>query len=151
MLDLSLVLETKTTRVSNAVAAGTTTIDCASVDMTGFEGVAFVACFNALTATQVTELKAQQSSDNGVNNAFADLANSIVGPLADADSNLCLLLDVFRPTDRYVRPVIVRGTANAAIDSVIAIQYGPSRQPTTQDPTTVAASLYLASPQEGTA
>ena len=41
---------TKLTRVSNAVAAGTTDINSSSVDMTGFDGVAFVVALGAITA-----------------------------------------------------------------------------------------------------
>jgi hypothetical protein len=61
-----------------------------------------------------------------------------------------LLLDVYRPAKRYVRPVVVRGTADAAIDGVIAILYGPEKEPPTAD-ATVAASVYLPFAVAGTA
>jgi hypothetical protein len=116
--------------------------------MDGFEGVMFLAAVGALTATQVTELKAQSAPDNST---FNDIAGSHVGPLADANSNCVLLLDIYRPQQRYVRPVVVRGTANAVIDGVFAIQYGAKVQPTTNDPTTVIGGVYLKSPALGTA
>ena len=52
--------EQKMIRVSNAVAAGTTDVNCTGVDTANFESVEFVAAFGTLTATQVTQLKAQQ-------------------------------------------------------------------------------------------
>lgn len=128
----------KTTRVSNAVAAGTTSVNCTSVDMLGFEAVRFTALFGTLTSTQVTSIKAQGSDDNST---FTDLAGTAVGPLADADSNKALILDLFRPKYRYIRLVVVRGTANAVIDGVLADQYLASREPVTQDTSVSAAEV----------
>lgn len=139
----------KITRALNAVAAGTTDQNGSIIDMQGFEGVLFIAAFGALTATQVTQIKAQQGADSGLSDA-ADLAGTLVGPLADADGNKCLVLDIFRPRERYVRCVVDRGTANAVIDGVLAIQYGAADQPTAHD-TTVKAAEAHASPAEGTA
>lgn len=141
----------KTTRVMDGVVAGTTVQNSASVDMANFEGVRFTAMFGVLTATQVTSIKAQQSSDNGVGDAWSDLAGTTVGPLADDDDNQCLILDVYKPQKRYVRCVVARATANAVIDGVVADQYGPRVEPVTQDAATVAFSEQHVSPSEGTA
>lgn len=142
--------EIKITRVLNAVAAGTSVQAATAVDMTGFDGVLFIALLGTLTATQVTSLKAQQSSDAAVADDYSDLLGSNVGPLADGDSNKMLVLDVFRPEKRYVKPVVVRGTANAVIDGVIAIQYTARSLPTAHA-ASVAFSEKTASPAEGTA
>ncbi len=146
----NLSKDVKITRVLNAVAAGTSNQNGSAVDMSGFDGVMFIASFGTLTATQVTSLKAQQGNLSNMSDA-ADLAGTNVGPLADGDSNKALVLDVYRPTDRYVRPVVVRGTANAVIDSVIAIQYRGRKMPVVQDTTTIAANEQHVSPAEGTA
>ena len=143
----------KITRLLNAVAAGTTEQAGSVLDMEGYEGVMFIASFGTLTATQVTSLNARAgdaSDGSDATTSAADLAGSKVGPLADGDSNKGLVLDVYRPQKRYIRPVIVRGTANAVIDGVWAIQYSARLGPTTQ-PTSVAASKQLASPAIGTA
>lgn len=145
----SLLKAGKVTRVLNAVAAGTTTQNGTALDMTGFDSVMFVAAFGALTATQVTYLKAQQGALADGSDA-ADLAGTKVGPLADADSNKLLILEVVRPTAKYVRPSIVRGTANAVIDGIWAIQFNADKEPVTQ-PTSVSASEIWASPPLGTA
>lgn len=145
-----MLKEVKATRVMNAVAAGTTVQNGSILDMSGFDGVLFIAAFGALTATQVTSLKAQQDTDPA-GGTMADLEGSLVGPLADSDSNQCLMLDVYRPQERYVRPVVNRLTANAVIDGVLAIQYRASKKPTVQDVTTIAFAEVHASPDEGTA
>lgn len=147
---LALLTQINVSRVLNAVAAGTSDQNSSSVDMAGYEGVLFVALFGTLTATQVTSIKAQSSSDDGSTDTFADLEGTAVGPLTDSDGNKMLLLDVFRPDERYVRCVVDRGTANAVIDGVIAIRYGARSIPTTQGSTVMAAESHV-SPAEGTA
>ncbi len=146
----SLLDEIRVTRVLNAVAAGTTDQNGTGLDMTGFDGVLFIAAFGTLTSTQVTSLKAQQSSDDGSVDGYSDLEGSAVGPLADGDGNKLLVLDVVAPTKQYVRPVIDRGTANAVIDGLIAIQYRARSKPTSQS-STVSASDRVVQPDEGTA
>lgn len=139
----------KITRVMNAVAAGTTDQNSSVIDMEGFEGVVFIAAFGAITASAVTSIKAQQGEESDLSDA-ADLEGTGIS-IADDEDNMLLVLDVFRPQERYVRCVVDRGTANAVIDGVIAVQYGPRTKPTTHDSTTVAGSEIHASPSEGSA
>lgn len=137
------------TRVLNAVAAGVTVQNGATVDMLGFDGVMFVASLGALTATQTTSLKAQHGDlANGTDGA--DLAGSGTGNMPDAASNKVLICDVFNPQKRYVRPVLVRGVANAVIDGIIAIQYKAGKAPTVQD-VSVALSKLVVGPAAGVA
>lgn len=141
--------EVKVTRVMNAVAAGTTDQESSIIDMAGYDGVLFVASFGTLTASQVTSVKVQQNSANSTS-GMADLAGTSTGPLADADSNKVLMVDVFQPEEQYLRLVVDRGTANAVIDGVVAIQYKARALPVTQS-STVSASEQHVRPAEGTA
>jgi hypothetical protein len=127
----------KFTRGLNAVAAGVTVQNGAVIDMSGFEGVIFVALLGALTATQVTALKAQTGNANDGSDA-ADITGAVTANMADADSNKILVLDVFRPQKRYVRGVVTRGTANAVIDGLLVIQYGAKSRPSVNDATTTS-------------
>lgn len=137
----------KIIRVSNAVAAGTTNINCTSVDMSNWESVEFFALLGTLTATQVTKLKAQDSSDNS---SFSDLESSATSAFADNASNLMGRLEVVKPRNRYVRAVVLRGTANAVVDGVIAVLRNAHNQPITQD-ASVPVYKSLVSPAQGTA
>jgi len=148
---MNLSKDVKITRVENAVAAGSADENGASVDMQNFESVMFVAMLGTLTANQVTTMKAQQSSDDGSADAFADIAGSQTTAMADDDDNQCIILDIVKPRERYVRPVLERATANAVIDGIIAIQYGPLKKPTTHDAATVQTSQVVVSAAEGTA
>ena len=145
---MNLGQDVKVLRALNAVAAGTSVQNGSAIDMAGYDGVMFVASFGTLTASAVTGLKAQQDSASGMG-AAADLAGSLVS-VPDTASNKVAVLDIARPQERYVRPVVVRGTANAVIDGVIAILYKGNKRPSVHD-ATVTASKNLQSPDEGTA
>jgi len=58
-----------------------------------------------------------------------------------------LIVDVYRPTKRYVQGVITSGTANIAFGNTLAILYKGSKFPITQDDT-VEAIAQVASPAE---
>ncbi len=146
---MNLSKNTKLTRVINATAAGTTDINGSTIDMLGFEGVLFVVGFGTITASAVTSIKVQQGAESDLSDA-ADLAGTGV-TVADDDDNQIFGVDVYRPTERYVRVVVDRGTANAVVDGGIAIQYGPAKAPTTHDTTTVGSVETHAGPAEGTA
>lgn len=141
----SLVKEAKFTRVSNAVAAGTTDVEATSVDMAGFDAVAFVVEFGTITSTAVTSVKVQGSADNST---FVDLESTSI-TVADDDDNQIFVADVVRPPYRYLRCVVDRGTANAVIDGITAIQYQARFMPVTQ-PSTTTGELNVA-PIAGTA
>lgn len=136
-----------TDRVMAGVTAGTTSTTSASVDMLGFAAVRFVALFGALTASQVTNIKAQGSSDNS---SFSDLTGTATSNMADTDSNKLLILDIFKPQHRYVRVSVQRGTANAVIDGVIAEQYRPGFEAVTANADVAYQEIHT-SPAAGTA
>lgn len=147
---MNISQDVKCTRVINATVAGTTTINGSSVDMAGYDSVTFVLALGAITATSVTSLKAQQSSDDGSTDTWADLEGTAI-TFADDDDNQIAILEIRKPQERYIRPVVVRATANAVIDSCVAMQNNATSEPVTQDATTVTgAELHLA-PAEGTA
>ncbi len=146
----NLTYEVKTVRIMNAVAAGTSDQTSSALDTQGYEGVRFIALFGALTATQVTSIKAQQSSDDGSSDAYSDIAGSGSAALDDADGNQMLILDIYQPQKRYLKLVVDRGTANAVIDGVIAELYRPRVMPVTAD-SSVSSQELLAAPAEGTA
>lgn len=140
----------KVTRVMNAQAAATTDSTGSSVDMQGYDSVCFYASFGAITATAVTSVKAQQSSDDAVADAFADLLGTAIS-VSTTNGNDVVVLDISHPRERYVRPIVDRGTANAVIDGIIAVQYNANVEPVTHDTTTVVGAELHHAPAEGTA
>jgi hypothetical protein len=120
-----LATSVKPIRVSNAVAAGTTAVNSAWVDVTNADGVRFIATFGTLTANQVTSVKLQGACLANQADA-ADLRDSTTNAviqtanLADADTNKIAVVEVYKPKVRFVRAVVNRGTANAVVDSILA-------------------------------
>lgn len=142
-------LETmKVVRVSNAVAAGQTAVNGTAVDMRGFETVVFLVALGAIVSGAATSVKAQQGAASNGSDA-ADLAGTGI-TVADTDDNLVVALEVHRPTDRYVRPVVLRATQNVTVDGIVAILFNGRKAPIALDATVVAASKVVASPALGT-
>lgn len=137
-------------RAKAAVAAGTSTITSDAVDMSGFEGVCFLVPFGAITTNGVQSCKVQQSSDDGSSDAYSDLEGSSVTVADDQDDKVCVV-EVHKPTKRYLKLIVSRATQNSVVDGIIALKYGPRTQPVTQGSTVMAASEQSASPDEGTA
>lgn len=114
---MNLSYAVKFTRVMNAVAAGQTAQTSSAIDMRNFEGCIFISAFGAITASAVTSVKIQQSSDDGSADTYADLLGTSIS-VADDDDNQIVIHDILRPRERYLKAVISRGTANAVIDEI---------------------------------
>ena len=134
--------EIKITRVHDTLADGQTDVDGDAVDMAGFDGVTFVGLTGAITTTGTVTLAAEQSTEAADN--FVALADVTAQAAAAADSNKVLVLDVYRPNERYVRPTITRATADSVYGGTIAIQYRSRSCPTTHDSASLAAAVVQA-------
>lgn len=142
---MSLLKNAKITRVLAAQADGTGTQSGDILDMSGFEGVLFIAKFDDVDTTAVITLQAQQNTINSATGmaTITETATFTAGA-SDADDDL-LVLDIHKPTKRYIRPQVVIATANATTACVIAIQYGPSKSPITQGSTVLDTDLSVGS------
>lgn len=132
-------------RVMNAQAASTSdTLSGSIVDLAGWDGVLFVAILGDVTATAVATLQAQQNTANS-SAGMATLAGTAAQDAAAASDqdNKLLLLDVHRPAERYVRPQLVRATANVVVDGILAIRYKGRSAPVTQGATVLDLTQLL--------
>lgn len=136
----------KVVQVSTTVAAGTTDIEPSAVDVAGFDGVAFLFSFGAITTNAVTSVKAQTSTDNS---SFADLAGT-AQTVADTNDDKSFVMDIYQPLERYIKPVVDRGTANAVLNCIFAILYNGRLAPPSHDSSVVGAEYHV-SPARGTA
>ena len=139
-------------RSSIAIAAGSrtagqTAINGAMVDMQGYEGVVAVVEMGTIAATAVTSIKWQQS-DTTTSADFSDLEGTGIAIAADDDDEI-FVSELYKPTKRFVRLVVSRGTANAALRAATYIQYKARSAPVTQG-TDVTTELSVG-PAEGTA
>lgn len=141
----NLLKNIEVVRVENATVAGTSDLAGEVIDMAGWDGVTFIYAIGTLSAGQVTKLIAHQ--DVASDGSFTALPTAVTSAMSDDDSNKLLILDIYKPTKRYVRPTLDRHTANAVLDSGIAIKYRGSKSPVTQG-STVSQVATVASPAE---
>lgn len=139
----------KVTRVSNAVAAGTTAVNGTGVSHKGFGATVFYILIGTITAGGTVTVKAQQSSDDGSADAYADLEGTGI-VLDDTNSNKVVVLEVIEPREEYVRPVVLRSGANAVLDGILAVQHAASKEPVTHAASVAGSEVHHA-PAEGTA
>jgi hypothetical protein len=117
---MQLFKNIKVTTVVPYTATGTTAVNGTALDMSGFEGVIFVAHFGS-TATDIS-MKAQGG-------ATSSPATDLLGTSLALDATAkTAILSVEKPLDRYIRVVLTR-TTTTIVGSVIAIQYGSRTLP----------------------
>lgn len=133
-----------------AVVAGATIDSNGSrLDMSGYEGVLFIQPIDDSVATGVATLTVEQNtadSDSGM----AALAGAVATATCAVNDDLngkVLMVDVYRPRERYVQAVRTSATANIAFGQMIAIRYGARKLPVAND-ATVAAAASVTSPAE---
>lgn len=134
----------ETVRVANAAAAAQTAVNGTAIDLAGKQGVRFTALLGDVTTGSVLGLAAEHSATGTGDWVALEGALSFTAGASDAD-NLLLILDVVQPTERYVRAVLTRTTANAVVDGIVADVYGAINTPVTQG-ATVLDSATLANP-----
>lgn len=104
------------------------------IDMSGWDGVVFIVPVTDSVDTGVATLKAEDNSansDTGMTHITG--ATATATSVANDDlNNQLLILDVYRPVERYVQGVLTSATANIAFGNTIAILYRGRKAPVTQ-------------------
>ena len=120
-----------------------------TLDMLGFEGVLMIVKFAAIATGAVTHIKAQQGAASNLSDA-ADLAGTRQN-VADDDDNQIFMIDLFKPTERYVRLVVDKDATNAVAESAVYVQYGAHKLPVSNNVMDAVTTELHVSPVEGTA
>ncbi len=131
-------------RVIEAKTVDTTVIYSDAVDVGGAQGVCFVVAFGTISAGTPV-VKVQQGDTSS-----AESMTALVGSIkltATTNDNKLAIIDVKKPTKRYVRVVVDRTAGASVIDAGIAIKYSGRVYPTIQG-AKVANKLLLVSPEE---
>jgi hypothetical protein len=148
---MQLTNRVRTVLAKSAVAAGATDItDAAVIDMQGYEGVRFIYSFGAITAGAVTSVAVASKATNAPTPGTDDLAGSSITVADDADDKI-VIVDIYKPRLRYLRPFVKRATQNAVVNCIVAELYGrKGKMPVTQDATVSGQELWV-SPANGVA
>ena len=145
-----LLSDVKITRVmlnGAGTASATPTKADVILDMAGYQNVMFIAVMADVVNASVVSLRYAQDDTNDT--AAMGVVTGSAGGTASATSydDKLVILDVTKPTKRYIEAQLFHVTQDAPFDAVIAIQYGARTAPVTQG-STVAASAALVSAAE---
>ncbi len=123
-----------------AAAAGQTTLTSDTLDMKGFDTVTFATLLGDVTDTSVLTLTIQHGDESDNSDMEATTATTtFTAGASDADSKL-MAVELTYPLRRYARAVLTRGTADAVVGGIIAIQGNADAAPVTQDATVIASA-----------
>ena len=122
--------------VEAAATAATTTLTTDVLDMQGYDGVTFIAALGDVSDTSVLSLAVYEHTANAASGtAISGATAGATAGASDYDSKL-LIVDVQKPSKRYVYATLARGTANAVVNGITAIRYKGSHScPVTQGST----------------
>ena len=142
---MNISKDVKITVVAAAATAATTAVTSDVLDMSGFDGVMFIALLGDVTATSVLTLTAKANSANSTSSptpVTQKASSAFTAGASDADSKV-IVVDISNPTLRYVFAELTRTVANAVVGGIIAIQYGADNKPTTQHASVIASAFGL--------
>lgn len=140
-----LSAEVKIDKVADGASSAGTAVTSSAIDMLGYDAVCLFA--QIATANAGNYLKAQQSSDDGSADDYTDLAGSKV--VADNGADV-VVLDIRRPTKRYLKGIIIRGGANTVTGDMYAVRYNSRKFPQVNDVLNTLNLVQLIGPAEGT-
>ena len=141
---MNFIGNVKISRVEDGAVAGVTVLTSDVVDMQNFDGLVFLAALGDVLDTGVNVLQAQHS-DVGDGSGMVDITASVVSWTADAtdaDDKL-MLLEIFRPTKRFLRVTLTRTVANTVLDGIFAFQSNPAEAPVTQHSSVLVKDFQL--------
>jgi hypothetical protein len=115
---------------SQALAASTAFNGDGS-DMQGWDGILFILNLGVTDGT--VDMKVQ-GDDNSSFSSATDITGAASTQIAATGDNKLYCIDVYRPTERYIRAVVTTGAGAVADEAgVISIRYrGTGRRPVTQ-------------------
>ncbi len=142
---MNLLEDLKITVVKAAAAAAQTELVTDVLDMSGYEGVMFIALTGDVTEGSVLTLTAKANSANSVSSPTPVTQKATSAFTADATSadSKALVVDVYQPPLRYMFASLTRTTQDAIIGGIIAIQYGARSRPTAQHASVIASAYGM--------
>ena len=141
------IVNTKVIQATTATAgaAGTTAVNGATVDMSGWDEIMILVPFGTIVSGAVTSIKWQEGSTTS---PTTDVLGTNMTVL-DTEDDTTKCLRIIKPRNRYGRVVVTRGTQNATVGAIFYLLQGGSTLPATDD-TTVTQETHV-SPAAGTA
>jgi len=144
-----LLSQVKVDQILGYFAAGTTKRTSSIIDMANYDGVMFVVGLGTILENGTLDAFVEQHTLNQTS-GMARLATTAAYTVLAADAlktQSCIVVDVYRPQERYLQCNITPAVANAVVLGITAILYNGRKKPVTQG-TSVLASTSLSNPAE---
>ncbi len=125
-------------------AASNTDQKTAVLDMAGYDGVVFITPITVETNTGVATLDVHGNSANSTSGSALITGATDTG--TSTGSNLAgkaLVVDVYKPSQRYVMGRIRSATANMTFGPTIAVRYRAKKRPVTNDSTVPSGGILV--------
>jgi hypothetical protein len=129
-------------------AAGTTKRTSDIIDMQGYEGVVFIAGLGTIIENGTVDVFVEQNTANATS-GMARLATTTAHTVTAANALLAksaIIVDVYKPQERYLQCNITPATQNAVILGIVAIRYNGKLAP--QSNSGLLKQTLLVSPAE---
>jgi hypothetical protein len=120
-MHLALSDQTLATQEIAPASASSGAKNGAGVDMQGWEGVAFHISIGAITGAGVADARVTEDDNSGFNSQ-TNITNAALTQIPAANANTLHIIDVYRPSQRYVRCVLTPAD-NTVVYAVTAVRY----------------------------
>ena len=119
------------------------------IDMQDWDGAVFIVPITDSDATGVATMTIEQNtSDSDSGMAALSGASATKTCVSNDDlNNQLLIVDIYKPLERYIQAVITSATANIAFGNMIVILYQGRKIPASDDDSVLDATLVV-SPAE---
>lgn len=138
----SLLKDTLLSQVSNGATAGTSAVTTSAVDSSDYDAALFVASLGTVTSGCVLTLTVYENATNSNSGGTAVTSGSCtITDSGGATSNTLLIVDVIRPSKRYLYATLTRTTDNAVVNNITCQQYRAKNLPVTQGSSVSASAV----------
>lgn len=141
MAQRSLLKDAKWTMCGNPQAAGTSEQFSTVLDMAGYTSVLFLVSFGDNTSGTVLTAVVRSNPTSSTSTGTLEGTCTVTSASATDTDNALMIVDVEKPTQRFVFLDVTRTTQNATINCMIAVQYNASSVPQTQGATVIASAF----------
>lgn len=125
------------------LAAGQATSVSSVLDTNGFDAVMFITILGTVTATGTITQTFLSSPDNNSDYVTMKVGANVISLVGTAAmTKQSMIIDFYRPTQRYLEVQTITAVANSVIDGMYAILYRTDYAQTAQDATTGIQAVY---------
>ena len=113
-----------------------------TIDTAGWDGIRYVFNIGTMASGATFDARLVSSANANMSGA-ANVPNALITQLTNASNVNAVIIDLWRPTNRYVRSAVQPATANSTFSS-FAVQYRRTGTKPVTAPTTTVQTVKVA-------